>query len=85
MKPIGRSLPRLVLATIASLATRHHVSVSSDRVETRRALLTGGLLVRVQPEEPNPSQAVTYIAESGPMSIRLHVGELHRGQRRPSH
>ena len=52
MKPIGRSLPRLVLATIASLATRHHVSVSSDRVETRRGLLTGGLLVRVQPEEP---------------------------------
>ena len=52
MKTIGRSLPRLVLATIASLATCYHVSVFSDRVETRLELLTGGLLVRVQPEEP---------------------------------
>ena len=65
MKTIGRSLPRLVLATIASLAMCHHVSVSSDRAETRPGLLTGKLLVRVQqpplklrpsrPEEPAPS------------------------------
>ena len=52
MKTIGRSLPCLVLAPIASLAMGHHVSVSSDRAETRPGLLTGGLLVRVQPEEP---------------------------------
>jgi hypothetical protein len=52
VKTIGRSLPRLVLATIASLATCHHVSVFSDRAETRQGLLTGGVLVRIQPEEP---------------------------------
>jgi hypothetical protein len=49
---IGRSLPHLVLPTIASLAGSDQVSVSSDRTEMRRGLLTGGLLVRIQPEEP---------------------------------
>ena len=54
MKIIGRSLPRLVLGTIASLATCHQVSVASDGdEETPRVLLTGGLLVRIQPEEPS--------------------------------
>ena len=49
---VGRSLPRLVLATIASVATWHQVSVLSDGAKAPRVLLTGGLLVRIQPEEP---------------------------------
>jgi hypothetical protein len=41
---VGRSLPRLVLATIAPVATWHQVSVLSDGDdETSRMLLTGGL------------------------------------------
>src|SRR5947209_1357960 len=52
------------MATIASLATCSQVSVSSDRAETRPVLLTGGLLVRVQPEEP----------KSAPVHHDFHLG-----------
>jgi len=40
VKTIGRSLPRPVPSTIASSATSRQVSVFSDRIEMRRALLT---------------------------------------------
>jgi hypothetical protein len=35
------------------MATGHQVSDFSDRAQTRPGLLTGGLLARIQPEEPN--------------------------------
>jgi hypothetical protein len=43
-------LPRLIVTTIASLAPWHQVSVFSDRVETRRGLLTEGCRVTVMVE-----------------------------------
>ena len=44
MKIIGRSLPHQVLATIASFATRHQVSVSSNRDDVRPPLLSNGVV-----------------------------------------
>ena len=53
MKTIGRSLPHQVAATIAQDGgIPKFLSRSDGDDETPRALLTGGLLVRVQPEEP---------------------------------
>jgi hypothetical protein len=55
VKIIGRSLPRLALASITSLATCHDVSVLSDRAQTRRALLTGGFDSGYEPWTSNRS------------------------------
>jgi hypothetical protein len=42
----------VVGASMPSVATRHQVSGFSNAEIWRASLLTGGLLVRVQPEEP---------------------------------
>src|SRR5207245_2202714 len=60
-KNIGRSLPHLVMATIASLATCSQVSVSSDRAETRPVLFSGWFPVN------SPDLQLTFLC--GPLLI----------------
>jgi hypothetical protein len=54
--------PRLETAFIASHATFGNAPIqsASSRKRRRFRLLTGGLLVRVQPEEPNPFDSISY-------------------------
>ena len=58
----GKRFPQLETAFIASYATFGNTRPNAARSRTRRRfrLLTGGLLVRIQPEEPNHSKLITY-------------------------
>jgi len=72
VKTIGRSLPHRVATTIARRrGITKFLSRSDGDDETPRVLLTGGLLVRVQPEEPLFRNKITHFGPSPCSSLPI--------------
>ena len=90
MAKIGRSLPNLVRRyhRITSERITKFLCLSDGDDETPRVLLTGGLLVRIQPEEPIPRFARSCLLGLSsrsipPLGIRLAARKSESSPRSP--